>query len=391
LEHTALLIPTAFCTPPSREEQPVGPDIRERASIFLPDAFTNPGYLRFALKTTIAAMLCYVIYSALDWPGLATSVLTCIITALNTVGATKQKQVLRLLGASFGGLIALGSIIFLLPEIDSITAVTVLVAVVSAFGAWVSLASTRLAYFGLQTALAFYLAFIQDYTATTDLAPARDRALGVLLGLAVMWLVFDNLWPASAAKHMQRGLARNLRWLAELVTATDIPDRAAAIHRVRNLRDRIQGGMATVHGHADSVLFEIGSRDRKWQLTLRDAVLRLQATLRTLFVVEIAICQYRTQIAPGSRPPEVVEAQRAFDHALAERLLDAARSVDELQHVPPDERLSAAFERFEESIGPWVQSLTDPWQKTQVSGIRALMRQTVTLAESLGQHWTSTS
>jgi len=75
-----------------------------------------------------------------------------------------------LAGATAGGLIALGSIVFIMPELDSITSVTILAACVSAFSAWFSIASQRLSYFGLQTALAFYLAFLQDYTVTTRIA-----------------------------------------------------------------------------------------------------------------------------------------------------------------------------------------------------------------------------
>ena len=43
-----------------------------KSGFFLPDAFTNPQHVHYALKTTAAAMFCYVVYSLLDWPGIHT-------------------------------------------------------------------------------------------------------------------------------------------------------------------------------------------------------------------------------------------------------------------------------------------------------------------------------
>lgn len=385
LERAVVHIPTAFSASHPQDNDPgmQALEPQEPLSIFLPDAFANPGYLLFAFKTMLASVFCYITYSALDWPGLSTSVVTCLVTALNTTGATKQKQLLRLTGAAFGGLLALVSLVFLLPEIDSITGVTILIAAVSTLSAWFALASPRLSYFGLQTALAFYLALIQDYSATTQLAPARDRALGVLLGLGMMWLIFDALWPVSAVGHMQAGLARNLRLLAQLITALDQPDRLAAIQTIRRLRDRIQGGFAAVHGHADSVLFEFGSPDRRRNLMLRDAALRMQAALRTLFVVQIAISHYRTQVVPENIPLGVKQAQQAFDQALSAWLVQVADAVVELRHAASESQLNEAFEQYENALVPWARRVTSDWVKTRLSGILALSGQAVNLAGGL--------
>lgn len=48
-------------------------------------------------------------------------------------------------------------------------------------------------YFGLQIAVAFYLVNLQEFAFQTSLSVARDRVVGILLGLLVMWLVFDQL------------------------------------------------------------------------------------------------------------------------------------------------------------------------------------------------------
>ena len=96
---------------------------------FIPDAFSNPEHLRYILGGTAASMLCYIFYVSLDWPNLSTSVTTCVLTALTTIGSSRQKQILRMAGFVFGGVIfGLGSQIFVLPFLDSIGGFTILFA-----------------------------------------------------------------------------------------------------------------------------------------------------------------------------------------------------------------------------------------------------------------------
>jgi multidrug resistance protein MdtO len=43
---------------------------------------------------------------------------------------------------------------------------------------------------GLQIAFAFYLVALGGFRAPTQLAPARDRFVGIVFALVVMWFVF---------------------------------------------------------------------------------------------------------------------------------------------------------------------------------------------------------
>jgi multidrug resistance protein MdtO len=52
-----------------------------KAPLLLPDAWSNPAYLHFALKTLLATLLCYVFYTAADWQGIHTIMLSCVIVA----------------------------------------------------------------------------------------------------------------------------------------------------------------------------------------------------------------------------------------------------------------------------------------------------------------------
>ena len=166
--------------------------------LFKPDAFTNPAYVQFALKVTLAAMFCYIAYTAIDWPGIQTSFITCTFIALESTEATLYKGTLRIIGCVIGGALALFSILFLIPHMETIASLVVLVACVAAIAAWVATGSPRISYAGIQIAFAFFLSVFQGYAPDTDLDKVRNRVVGILFGLTVTALVFEYIWPEHA-------------------------------------------------------------------------------------------------------------------------------------------------------------------------------------------------
>jgi multidrug resistance protein MdtO len=116
IEKTVMLIPQAFAGSQSIDEYLPPPGEPARSSLFVPDALSNPDHLKFALVGSLAASLCYIIYTSVDWPGLSTSITTCLLTALSTVGSSHQKLALRFAWAIVGGfLFGVGSQVFILP------------------------------------------------------------------------------------------------------------------------------------------------------------------------------------------------------------------------------------------------------------------------------------
>ncbi|MBV8227344.1 MAG: FUSC family protein, partial [Verrucomicrobia bacterium] len=229
-------------------------DAKSANRLFVSDAFSNPEYLRFALAGTAASMLCYVIYVGLNWPGISTAVTTCAFTALSDIGSSRQKQLLRTSGAVIGGFVfGLGSQIFVLPYIDSIVGLAILFACVTGVAAYVATSSARLSYVGLQIAFAYYLINVTSFDISRDLTIGRDRAIGVLLGIASMWLVFERLYPRPAAVQMVRQFARSARLLAALSAAGP---GESGMTRIRTLRDEVSNIFASVNSEADAVLFE---------------------------------------------------------------------------------------------------------------------------------------
>ena len=273
------------------------------SAIFVPDAFTNGSHLVFALRGCLAATLCYVLYNAIDWPGINTSVATCIITALGTIGSSRQKQLLRIAGAVAGGfLISLPAQVFLLPYMDSIASFTLFFAAVSAVSAWFTTASPRLSYFGLQVALAFYLVNLQEPFEQISLAVARDRVVGVLLGLVAMWLVFDQIAAPQATEQMGALLRTNLNLLGDMGCAVGEVRRQAegpALKRMRQLRDRVNDSFSQMNAQADAVPFEFGPR-RMQKLRERERMQAMQPAMRSLFLLEIALLE-SGQLMSGAR------------------------------------------------------------------------------------------
>jgi multidrug resistance protein MdtO len=350
MEKTMSLIPEVFSGSISISEYaPSVSGDEPPSTLFVPDAFSNPEHLKFALRGGLAASLCYVIYNSVEWPGISTAVTTCLLTALSTIGGSHQKQVLRFAGAIVGGfLIGMGSQVFILPYLDSIAGFTVLFILVTSLAAWVMTSGPRLSYFGSQVAIAFCLINLQEFAVQTSLSIARDRVVGVLLGLLMMWLVFDQLWGASAAAGMKRTIASTLRLLAQLAKEPLPGESRLAIDRSAALRETINANFDQARALADGVLFEFGP-SRQQDLALRNRIRQWQPQLRTLFVTEIALLKYRLQL-PGFELPEPVRvAQQEFESQLASTLDGMANRIDSELPGPADD-FEGSFKRLEQTV-----------------------------------------
>jgi multidrug resistance protein MdtO len=383
MENIVTLIPQAFAGSPSSDEYLPSPsDDARRSELIAADAFVNSEHIQFALKGCLAASVCYITYNAIAWPGISTAVTTCLLTALSTIGASRQKQVLRLAGALVGGfLIGMGSQIFILPYLDSITGFTVLFILLTALASWVMTSSPRLSYFGVQAALAFYLINVQEFAIQASLSVARDRVVGILLGLFMMWLVFDQLWSARAGVEMKRAFISTLRLLAQLAREPVSRDIRAAIKRDDALRETINAHFDTVRSLADGVLFEFGP-SRQQDLALRDRIRRWQPQLRTLFLMRNASLKYRLQL-PGFELPEAVRlSQQAYDDHSAGMVEDMADRIE--GNAPQVGRMSAdSFELLEQMLQAY--GTEEPQQLPAVRSFVTLLRGIDGLTTSLAE------
>ena len=126
---------------------------RKRAGprLLLPDATTNPEYVQFAVKGALAALICYVLFVGFDYPGIYTSVVTCFVVSLSTIGSSNQKGLLRFGGAAVGGVMGLLALVYAFPHVEGLGGFWLVFATGTAVAAWINFGSPRISYGGYQT------------------------------------------------------------------------------------------------------------------------------------------------------------------------------------------------------------------------------------------------
>jgi multidrug resistance protein MdtO len=283
----------------------------KKVPLLIPGGLRNQDNVAFALKLSLAATICYIYYHAVDWPGISTSVTTVFFTALGSTGASKQKLLFRILGAAIGGLVfGIGATAFLFPLMDSITSLVVLVAAVAFIAAWCG-TGRRFNYVGLQIALAFYFVAFQGFGPPTELAPARDRFVGILVALIVMWFIFDQMWPVRTVTVMRRGLASVLRSDAILLQLGEAGQpRSEKLRQANALRDQVGKTVAGLRTMNDAVEYEFGV-DREMHRRSSHAILSAAFSAVAMFWNQLVVF-HSAEDEDFLRDPRLIEMRRAF-------------------------------------------------------------------------------
>jgi len=345
-------------------ERPEGDQPAHNLRLLVPDAFTNPSYAQFALKATLAAMACYIAYTAVDWNGIHTCMLTCVIVALTSAGATIHKATLRLIGCAIGGGLALASIVFLMPHMTSIVQLMLLVAAVTAPAAWIAMGSERTGYLGVQLAFTFYLAVLQGFGPSTDVTEFRDRFVGILFGVVVMALVFAFVWPERAGTGTAQSLAKALRRMAELAVGStnSRPVRAAAWQSLDEANEL--GELFAFEPEAFAAAGgEQGQRAR-----------RLIDPARRVLLMQTALVRQRESQSPAAIAAAADPARDALERAIAGALAGVANRV-ETGAVSERVDLRTPLAALAASRAATVSSDGEPWLGAElVDRVEALER-----------------
>ena len=350
----------------------------------MPDAFTNAEYVRYALKGTLAVMICYTLQNAVNWPGIRTCVITCLIVGLGSEGATMQKGTLRIAGAVVGAAMGFLAILLLIPSMESITSLTLLVAAGTAVAAWVVLGSPRISYAGVQIAFAFYVCVIQGFAPTWYFYTIRDRLVGILLGNVVITLVFQYVWPVRASDAMWKSLGSALRAMARLATVgSQSDDQTEVVARTGSLRAQAAGDFATAQQWADDAAFELLTTAAPERLAARERLQRAATDAQSVFLTQLALAHQRPAIGAMEVPESVVSAARRFDAVVGEYLDVVADRIQGGAHRDlPELRLPqrVATDRMQAES----RLLATPEVAAQVEGRLSLYRELVPRLERLG-------
>src|SRR5262249_39720525 len=129
-------------------------------------------------------------------------------------------------------------------------------------------------YVGLQIAFSFYIVAFEGFSAPTELAPARDRLIGILLALVVMAFVFDRIWPVRTVTAMRDSLASILRGGATFLRLPQTAhSHAELLRQADGLRDQIGKTVAGIRTMNDTIEYEFGV-DRRQHEHTGEAILR---------------------------------------------------------------------------------------------------------------------
>jgi multidrug resistance protein MdtO len=321
------------------------PASKAGGGFFLPDAFSNPAHVQYALKTTAAAMFCYVVYSLLDWPGIHTCLITCYIVSLGTTAETVEKLTLRILGALAGAAIGIAEIVFLMPDVTSIGGLMGVVFAGAFASGWIAGGSPRIAYAGFQVAFAFFLSVIQGSSPAFDMSIARDRVIGILFGNLTVYLVFSTIWPTTVGARIDPAIAALLRRLSAMATAVGRPARYA-------LAGEVQAALGAIGQDLALARYEPGAirPPADWLQTRRQAVAEIAALPAPVLLGRA--------LAPGRADGIAMRLDRLADHVGAQPMSPSADGqVEEAAPLMPDASASAAALALDQLIEPRLQGL----------------------------------
>ncbi|GJH08501.1 multidrug transporter [Caballeronia novacaledonica] len=334
------------------------------------DAWTNPAYMRFSLKTLLAVLACYVFYNAVDWQGIHTIMLTCVIVALPSLGASTQRALLRVAGAVIGSALALFMVVFVIPHLDDIVGLLLITLPVVAFGAWLAAGSERIGYAGIQLVFTFSLALLDQFGPTTNLTEIRDRMVGILLGVGVATFVQMSFWREGESDVLRQKLAGLLRAIAEQLrpsrAADETPDELP--HGQRQLQ--AWAVLADCETTLARVALEPAWQEgEQAQLTVRAQTVIAQA--REILLAGDAL---RNVLAAQAAPsPRTLDAARSMQ----KRAFDALRRyAEELAASPPDARAPRHMENAEQAGEP-----SSPADASIIAAVDELSRQVAGLPD----------
>ena len=326
----------------------------------VPDVLTNEDYVFYALKVSICATICYVIYNALGWPGISTCYYTVLFTGLSTTGASNRKLLFRVIGSAIGGLIlGIGCMAWVFPNIE-VTGFLLIIAGVAFISSWIA-ASSYFGYIGLQIAFSFYLIAFERLRAPDQMTPSRDRLLGIALGFIVMFFIFHQVRPERTVDTMRRLLARLLRAEAKLVRLLDMSPSAERDARIDGIRGQIAAMVVNLRSFADVVKFEYDP-DRAADMRLSDEILNAATSAEDLLI-------YLRMWPPDLDGDQQRERAKGIQNTLENGLQELACSLEQFSETPQEvsHDLMTELEKLRSVVPIRIEKAIDSYMELQMA------------------------
>jgi multidrug resistance protein MdtO len=326
---------------PAPASGPSMPQPAEKASLLVPDAFSNPEYVRFAVRGGLACLICTILFVGFDYPGIYTCVITCFVVSLSTIGASTQKGILRFAGSAAGGAMGILALMYVFPHVETLGGFWAVFATGTALAAWVNFGSPRVSYGGYQIGLAFYKVILQGWGPVTSLTVARDRLVGIAFGLVVLGTLEHFLWPVRASDRRRQRFADVLRSLATLARLGARAHTGADVDReLHDVRRKIAQGLGEAQRLLEESKFEAEPGELEtFQRSIGDA--------QVIFLVLLSLAYQRR--ASGRLLSDLPAAVQDLEEAVAatlERLADPRRA----NAAGPPADLTATLHTAEEAL-----------------------------------------
>jgi multidrug resistance protein MdtO len=324
--------------PPVRE--PVAP-----RGFFTP-AFhlTNVEMMQFAMKVALAASFCGLLYQALAWPGIGTCVMTAVLVAQAHFGAGLHKGVLRFIGAALAGAAALFVIVALMPNMVSLASLLVITAILAFISSWIATGSTRVAYLGVQMGITLYLVLFDGAGPAVALLPARDRLIGILVGILVMGVIDIALWPVFTRSALRSKFASILHRMARLQQVAATGDERQKCKESVGIHREVAEAMAL----QEELVFEPTAADAAAD-TERRIVLRVLNRLQEVFLHVLEAARQRALLQQRELPAPVATAIRQVDEKVVAKL-EALATTLQAPATPTHVGVDSALTAFEQTL-----------------------------------------
>ncbi|SMF95075.1 Uncharacterized membrane protein YccC [Methylomagnum ishizawai] len=288
----------------------------------------NIDALHFGMKFALATLVCLLVIEALHWPDIGTAMLTCVIVAQSSLGASYRMSLLRIVGAILGGVLAYTFIIAVQPALDTVAGFLLAIAPVCWLAAWVGSGSPRIAYIGTQIGFSFANAVLPGYGPVTHLASAWDRVLGILLGIVVAGLIDYLVWPQHSERMSMARLVATLRTLGKFLSLeTASADKALSAGALMRSIDADLQRSASLLEHAE---IEPGAQKPEAAARVYAIDLVLDAMHGVARVVQ-ARHRYHLDSSFRAKTQPLLERQDALNQALSETL---SRMIHRIEQKP---------------------------------------------------------